>query len=98
MRSEASIDPRATSSLFPSALLGEERDALQAQAPWSKAARYDEARARDSFRKRTPGSLFLPMVDAAIASIPGAAAGSSSHRVPVGKGGRKRRQAPGSLL
>ena len=31
----------------------------------------DEARARaDSFRKRTPNSLFLPMVDAAIASIP----------------------------
>ena len=56
--------------LFPSALLGEERDALQVQA-LVKAARYDEARARaDSFRKRTPGSLFLPMVDAAIASIP----------------------------
>jgi hypothetical protein len=56
--------------LFPSALLGEERDALQVQA-LVKAARYDEARSRaDSFRKRTPGSLFLPMVDAAIASIP----------------------------
>jgi hypothetical protein len=56
--------------LFPNALLAEERDALQVQA-LVKAARYDEARARaDSFRKRTPGSLFLPMVDAAISSIP----------------------------
>jgi len=56
--------------LFPNALLAEERDALQVQA-LVKAARYEEARARaDSFRKRTPDSLFLPMVDAAIASIP----------------------------
>ncbi len=56
--------------LFPNALLAEERDALQVQA-LVKAARYDDARARaDAFRKRAPGSLFLPMVDAAIASIP----------------------------
>jgi hypothetical protein len=56
--------------LFPKALLAEERDALQVQA-LVKAARYDEARARaNTFRKRVPGSLFLPMVDAAIDSIP----------------------------
>jgi hypothetical protein len=56
--------------LFPNALLAEERDALQVQA-LVKAGRYDDARARaDSFRRRTPGSLFLPTVDAAIGSIP----------------------------
>jgi hypothetical protein len=56
--------------LFPNALLAEERDALQVQA-LVKAGRYDEARSRaDSFRKRAPSSLFLPMVDAAIDSIP----------------------------
>jgi outer membrane protein assembly factor BamD (BamD/ComL family) len=56
--------------LFPNALLTEERDALQVQA-LVKAARYDKARARaGEFRRRTPGSLFLPAVDAAIASIP----------------------------
>jgi hypothetical protein len=56
--------------LFPNALLAEERDALQVQA-LVKAGRYDEARARaDLFRRRAPGSLFLPMVDAAIDSIP----------------------------
>jgi hypothetical protein len=56
--------------LFPTALLAEERDALQVQA-LVKAARYNDARARaDSFRNRTPGSLFLPMVEAAITSIP----------------------------
>jgi hypothetical protein len=56
--------------LFPNALLTEERDALRVQA-LVKAARYDEARAHaDAFRRRAPGSLFLPAVDAAIASIP----------------------------
>jgi hypothetical protein len=56
--------------LFPNAVLAEERDALLVQA-LVKAARYDEARARaDAFRKRTPGSLFLPMVDATIDAIP----------------------------
>ncbi|HLK37318.1 MAG TPA: hypothetical protein VKU41_11240, partial [Polyangiaceae bacterium] len=55
---------------FPSPLLGEERDALQIQA-LVKAGRYDEARARaEAFRKRSPDSLFLPMVDAALGSIP----------------------------
>jgi hypothetical protein len=35
------------------------------------AGRYDEARVRANvFRKQTRDSLFLPMVDAAIASIP----------------------------
>lgn len=56
--------------LFATPLLGEERDALQVQA-LVKAGRYDEARASaDAFRKHTPDSIFLPMVDAAIASIP----------------------------
>jgi hypothetical protein len=57
-------------ALFPNALLVEERDALQVQA-LVKAARYDEARAHaDAFRRRAPSSLFMPMVDAAIDSIP----------------------------
>jgi hypothetical protein len=56
--------------LFANPLLAEERDALQVQA-LVKAGRYDEARASaDSFRKHAPDSIFLPMVDAAIASIP----------------------------
>jgi hypothetical protein len=55
--------------LFPNPLLAEERDALQVQA-LVKAGRYDEARASaDSFRKRASDSIFMPMVDAAIASI-----------------------------
>jgi len=55
---------------FANALLAEERDAMQVQALVA-AGRYDEARVRASaFRKRTRDSLFLPMVDAAIASIP----------------------------
>lgn len=55
---------------FPSPLLGEERDALGVQA-LVKAGRFDEARSRaESFRRRSPDSLFLPMVDAAIRSIP----------------------------
>jgi hypothetical protein len=56
--------------LFPNPLLAEERDALQVQA-LVKAGRYDEAKASaEAFRKRTPESIFLPMVEAAIASIP----------------------------
>jgi hypothetical protein len=56
--------------LFANALLGEERDALQVQA-LVKAGRYDDARvSAESFRKRAPDSIFLPMVEAAIASIP----------------------------
>jgi hypothetical protein len=51
-------------------LLGEERDALLVQA-LVRAGRYDEARSRaEAFRRRVPKSLFLPAVDAAIASIP----------------------------
>jgi len=55
---------------FPRALLAEERDAMRVQALVA-AGRYDEARARASaFRKSAHDSLFLRMVDAAIASIP----------------------------
>ena len=55
---------------FANALLAEERDALEVQS-LVKAHRFDEARARaDAFRKRTPGSLFLSVVDAAVESIP----------------------------
>lgn len=55
---------------FPKALLGEERDAMQVQALVA-AGRYDEARARaNAFRRHTHDSLFLPVVDAAIGSIP----------------------------
>jgi hypothetical protein len=51
-------------------LLGEERDALFVQA-LVRAGRYDEARTRaDAFRRSAPQSLFMPAVDAAIASIP----------------------------
>jgi hypothetical protein len=55
---------------YPHAMLGEERDALFVQA-LVHAGRYDEARTHaDAFRRHTPGSLFMPAVDAAIASIP----------------------------
>jgi hypothetical protein len=55
---------------YPRAMLGEERDALFVQA-LVHAGRYDEARAHaDAFRRHAPGSLFMPAVDAAIASIP----------------------------
>jgi hypothetical protein len=55
---------------FPSALLGEERDALQVQA-LVKAGRYADARTRgEAFRRRLPDSFYLPMVDSALASIP----------------------------
>jgi hypothetical protein len=56
--------------LFPNPLLAEERDALQVQG-LVKAGRYDEARASaEAFRKRAPESIFMPMVEAAIGSIP----------------------------
>jgi hypothetical protein len=56
--------------MFPNALLGDERDALQVQA-LVKSERYDEARSlAAAFRRRAPDSLFIPMVEAAIASIP----------------------------
>jgi outer membrane protein assembly factor BamD (BamD/ComL family) len=55
---------------FPSPVLGEERDALQVQA-LVKAGRYAEARARgEAFGRRVPDSFYLPMVNAALASIP----------------------------
>jgi hypothetical protein len=51
-------------------ILGEERDALMVQA-LVVAGRYDDARARaDAFRKKTPTSLFMGTVDAAMKSIP----------------------------
>ena len=50
--------------------LGEEREALAIQALVG-TGRYDEARARaDRFRTSAPNSLFLPAVDATLASIP----------------------------
>ncbi len=53
---------------FPDAMLGEERDAMQVQA-LVKLGRLDEARVTaDALRRRAPGSLFLPMVDAALAA------------------------------
>jgi hypothetical protein len=68
--------PRALSLLddharrFPKPQLGEEREALAIQAMVA-AGRYDEARARAArFRTATPNSLFLPAIDASLASIP----------------------------
>src|ERR1019366_7983048 len=50
--------------------LGEEREALAIQA-LANAGRYDEARERGArFRAARPNSLFLPAVDATLASIP----------------------------
>jgi hypothetical protein len=50
--------------------LGEEREALAIQA-LAVLGRYDEARARAArFRASAPNSLFLPAVDATLASIP----------------------------
>jgi|CZKU01.1.fsa_nt_gi hypothetical protein len=50
--------------------LGEEREALAIQA-LANAGRYDEARERGArFRAAQPNSLFLPAVDATLASIP----------------------------
>jgi hypothetical protein len=55
---------------FPQALLAEEREALAVQA-LVIGGRYDEARARAArFRAAWPGSLFLPAVEASLASIP----------------------------
>jgi hypothetical protein len=55
---------------FPRAQLWEEREALAIQA-LVHARRYDEARARGArFRASAPNSLFLPAIDASLASIP----------------------------
>lgn len=55
---------------FPTAILGEERDAMQVEA-LVDAGRSSEARARaDAFRVQRPNSLFLGTVESAIASIP----------------------------
>jgi hypothetical protein len=62
------LDQHATR--FPSAILGEERDAMQVEGLVA-AGRTAEARARaDSFRAQRPNSLFLATVNSAIASIP----------------------------
>jgi hypothetical protein len=51
-------------------LLGDERDALFVQA-LVRAGRYDEARTRaEALRRRSPNSLFLSAVDAALSTIP----------------------------
>jgi hypothetical protein len=63
-------DLRSHERTYSKPLLGEEHDALTVEA-LVRARRYDEARARaDAFRRKTPGSLFMSAVDAAIASIP----------------------------
>src|SRR5258708_4576392 len=50
--------------------LGEEREAIAIQA-LVLAGRYDDARSRAArFRATSPNSLFLPVVDASLASIP----------------------------
>jgi hypothetical protein len=55
---------------FPRPQLGEEREALAVGA-LAAAGRYDEARERGArFRTSMPNSLFLPAVDATLASIP----------------------------
>jgi hypothetical protein len=55
---------------FADGLLSEERDAMQVEA-LVRAGRADDARERARlFRARSPGSLFLPTVESAIASIP----------------------------
>jgi hypothetical protein len=68
--------PRALSLLdeharrFPRPQLGEEREALAIQSLVA-AGRYDDARARAArFRTAAPNSLFLPAIDASLASIP----------------------------
>jgi outer membrane protein assembly factor BamD (BamD/ComL family) len=64
----ASTDMHARRFAHPQ--LGEEREALGIQALVG-GGRYDEARARAArFRATWPNSLFLPAVDASIASIP----------------------------
>ena len=55
---------------FPRPQLGEEREALAIQA-LAASGRFDEARERGArFRASTPNSLFLPAVEATLASIP----------------------------
>ena len=55
---------------FPRPLLAEERDAMQVQSLVA-AGRYDEARMHaDAFHEHNHDSLFLHVVDTAIASIP----------------------------
>ncbi|MGH7436442.1 MAG: hypothetical protein ACRENE_12285 [Polyangiaceae bacterium] len=55
---------------FPSPLLAEEHGALEVQS-LAKAERYGEARTLgEAFRRRYPDSLYLPMVDAALAAMP----------------------------
>jgi hypothetical protein len=55
---------------FPRPQLGEEREALAVQTMVA-AGRYDEARARAArFRTAAPNSLFLPAIEASLASIP----------------------------
>jgi hypothetical protein len=55
---------------FPRAQLGEEREAIAIQALVA-LGRYDEARARaKQFHDASPSSLFAPVIDAAIGSIP----------------------------
>jgi hypothetical protein len=67
-RALALVDDHA--QRFPHPHLGEEREALAIQALVA-AGRYDEARARAArFRAAAPHSLFLPAIDATLASIP----------------------------
>jgi predicted ATPase len=55
---------------FATAILGEERDAMEVEA-LAKADRSAEAKAKaDTFRRRMPNSLFLPAVESAVESIP----------------------------
>jgi hypothetical protein len=55
---------------FPHGQLGEEREALAIQTLVA-LGRHDEARARAArFRDSVPNSLFLPAVEASLASIP----------------------------
>lgn len=55
---------------FSHGKLGEEREALAIQA-LVNAGRYDEARTRAAaFRKRSPRSVFLSVIDATLESIP----------------------------
>jgi len=62
------LDEHARSFTRPQ--LGEEREALGVQALVT-SGRYEEARARAArFRASAPDSLFLPAVDASLASIP----------------------------
>jgi hypothetical protein len=56
--------------LYAQPMLGEEREALTVEA-LVRSGRYDEARARaDTFRRTTPTSIFLSVVEASIRSIP----------------------------